>query len=32
MDIAALTISLIAIGIAVVIAWRAFGGSRDNRR
>ena len=32
MDIAALTISLIAIGIAIVVAWREFGGSRGNRR
>ena len=28
MDIAAPTISLIAIGIAIVIAWREFGGAQ----
>jgi hypothetical protein len=31
MDVAALTISIIAILIALVIAWREFGGGRDGR-
>jgi hypothetical protein len=31
MDTAALTISIIAILIVLVLAWREFGGSRDRR-
>jgi hypothetical protein len=31
MDAAALTVSIIAILIALVLAWREFGGGRDRR-
>jgi hypothetical protein len=32
MNVAALTISVIAIGIALLLAWHAFDGNRNGRR